>query len=278
MQVITFTTVQGPAMQDMEDRLHPAVNAEIQIGEDVCKADIALPDASAAAKGEIGGVDHLIDAIHAPVKRLDLNLDALEWLIEQIAMILRVIMPHMCEGRILRVVEDLRGLDGRHMGLIKIEAPVWRHSRFGNWRQRRIDEKRFYSGLVTDFFDKSDAQLFLLAPDVAPRIEREFAFGITAEDAHAEGVLDSVRGIHSALPGDLGRFAPRVREAADVVSRMAEITRKVVRIYDVIRDSDGTGLAAYHIEAPYLTPDPDSQFPTDVWIDGVFRPQAREVA
>lgn len=274
MQIVTFNVAQGPEMQELDDRLYPAISAEVQIDQDVCKTDISLPDACVASRG-LEQPAPFRDAITAAVKPLDLDSYAIEWLIAQIVMVLRVIMPHMHENRILRVVERVTGPDGWCMGMIRIEAPVWRPFRFGDWRQRRIDEKRFYSGLVTHFFDKADAQLFLLAHDGAPRVEREFAFGITAEDAHAEGVIDSVRGITSALPGDLGRFAPRLREAADAVSRMSMITKKVVRLYDIIRDSDGMGVAAYHIEAPYVMPDPDNQYPTEEWIDGIFRPDSK---
>lgn len=277
MQIIAFNVAQGPKSSDLDDRLYPAVRVQISVGEgpfeETASADVNLTDAQAAASGE-GGNEAIGFVATQAVKKLRLDSYIIDWLKWQIVVALSVVLPHMRDGRILRAVQDLWEPGGTLMGQIWIETPIWRHF-FDNWCQRRVDEKHFYSGLVRNYFDRDDAKLFLLAPDEVSKVERELAFGISTKDAHAEAVLDSVRGINCSLPGDLQHFAPQLREAADAAIRMAMITKKVVRLYDIIRDSDGMGLAAYTIEAPFYRPDPNGQFPTDVWIDGVFRPQAR---
>lgn len=280
MQILTLNINQGPKAADLEDRLYPAVKMEISVGEppleQIFDTDITPLEAREAARVEASGA--VSSAAMQAVRQLGLDPRIVSWLITQIVTVLRVILPHAREDRVLRAVEDLWEPDGKLMGQIRIETPVWRHF-FGNWRQS-VDEKRFCDGLITSYFDRADAQVFLLTPtpDGCPVVQRGLAYDVRSADAHAEGTLGSARSIQGVLHGDLEQYAPRLRDAADAVSRMARLTKKAVRLYDVIRDSDGVCQATYSLEAPYYKPAPAWCFPTDVWLDFIFNPEAMEVA
>lgn len=284
MQILTLNINQGPKPADLEDRLYPAIRLQISVAEEapfgqIFDTDLDPLDAQAAARGEAGGA---VDAAAMQAaERLYLDPRILPWLIAQIVAVLRVILPRAREDRVLRAVEDLWGLNGRHLGQIRIETPVWRHVLGA--RGSVVDEKRFCSSLMTDHFDRSDAQVFLLTPDDSPMIDCGLAYSIRSADAHAEGAFwPAMRheGIYHHGPrlrGDLGRFIPQLRTAADAVDRMARLTKKIVRLYDVIRDADGVCQATYAMEAPYYKPD-HRAFPMDAWLDHIFNPEAKELA
>lgn len=272
MQILTLEINKGPDIDDLDRPSNSTVSAEIRIGENVRPADFHFADALDAIMGQSDRLrEHISNAIGDLVDHITLAM-----LITQIIIVLKAIMLRLEKGQILRAVEDLNGPDGRIVGQIMIEAPTWKHNLFGNRSYDNEDEfYKYYRKLVTRYFDgdDSDAQLFMLLHDRTPVIRHALAYGISTGAAHAQGILESARDIADDLPDDMAQFAPRLREAADTMSRLARFTHRIVRIYDILRNPNGIEIGTYWIEAPFYIPDPT--LPADAWLDVIFNPEAK---